>query len=160
MVHKKKGKDARRPGRLPQEIPPSEEEAREIFLASLEHIDPSLKDEESASSRNRAAGRSRGGLSESIDIDLHGLTRADACHRIDQVFGRCLATDKLHLIKVITGKGRHGVGVLAREIHRYVMERFGCHIVTIESSPHETITSGEPWRGHFTLQLRRNAGIL
>lgn len=157
MVHKKRRQPPKTERPAPQR-PAPESDPLELFLASLEQVDPALKGEDEAAAeapRGTPAKKAKERQGE-LSIDLHRLTFAAACRRIDEVFGRCLdERGRKFVITVITGKGRHGPGVLAREIHGYVVARYGGHIVEIESSPHETAPAGVPWRGHFKVVLRR-----
>ena len=46
---------------------------------------------------------------------------------------------------------RQGVGVLGREIHDYVSNKYVHNIVEIDDSPCDVLVHGVPIRGHFNV---------
>ena len=59
-------------------------------------------------------------------------------------------------LKVI-GKGLHskdGVGVLSREIHDYISNKYIHNIMEIDDSPCDVLIHGVPIRGHFNVVLK------
>ena len=142
-------------------------QADEVFLA---HVESGALMPRSGKETNEGAppgenvshsksGRAKGGKGKRSEhkIDLHGLTVDEAKRTLDKVVMRALATaGDAVTFHVVTGRGIHsgpGGGVLVSEIHRYVEERYGPRIVSIESSPAETQLGGLPWRGSFRVTI-------
>ena len=92
-----------------------------------------------------------------ISIDLHGLTVTEAETEIERKIQTLRRTQKHLKLRIITGKGLHsagGQGVLARDIHHFVKQRFGPSIVSIQESPLDVQLGGVPIRGHFDVVLK------
>ncbi len=156
-------KDTRKPPRLQTVVMEDEEASRILFLNAMAELEGKpLPDKDAARekvSEERLAGRSEKKLSNS-SIDLHGLTLDQAkdyvSHRLD-----CLLDDLSGqtTVTIITGKGKHsgpGGSVLAKEIHRFVRQRYDAQIVYIEESPADIVIGQFPLRGHFRVSLRRS----
>ena len=115
----------------------------------------------SPKSKDGAGGDKRAAPGKPRTLDLHGLTLEQAQRRVDQFIPEILkqlktAGEKVR-VRIITGKGtRDGqpAGVLAREIHTWVSQRWARHIVSIDASPADVLVGGIPIRGHFDLTLK------
>lgn len=87
-------------------------------------------------------------------LDLHGLTLDEAQRSIEN---NILSLKRgRHRVRIITGRGHHspkGQGVLAREIHGFVMTRFSNKIASIDASPHEITLGGMPIKGSFDVVI-------
>lgn len=147
-----------------------EPDAEEIFLKSLENMDPralkqKLRDEAASAppTGKAAAERHQSGKGASgHSLDLHRMTLAEAEYAVDRFVGDLLNASAGRggevTVTIITGKGRHsgeGGGVLAKEIHHYVQRRYGRQIVAIEESPANLVIGELPIRGHFKVILSR-----
>jgi DNA-nicking Smr family endonuclease len=149
-------------GELQEESGESDEELMRKAFADLSGNLVRQKGIESTSEALRASpGDARGALAgrASISVDLHGLTLSEACevldNRISYHFGTGFSSVEA---LVITGKGIHsgpGGGVLAKEVHRHVVTRYRHSILSIETSPGETLINGIPFRGHFRVVIKR-----
>lgn len=133
-----------------------EENAHELLLDHLDRVKPAPKDsDEKEESSPKARPRTEAARERSVD--LHGFRLDEARDYLQGRFELWLQDAGLLKVRVITGKGLHsqsGEGVLAREIHRFVLERYGHRIQSIEASPDEVKISGLPIRGHFVVTLR------
>lgn len=92
-------------------------------------------------------------------IDLHGLTLGESQQRIDALLRRVVTNKQPVRVKIITGKGKHrqrGVNLLARDVHRWLTQKYHDWIVEIEQSPHDVRLGDLPLRGHFEVVLKRN----
>lgn len=152
--------EERRPPRLPSELAEDVAADDQLFreaMANLTNVPvkDAFRDPESLPRGARPSTKDR-----VIKIDLHRLTMAEAEARVDGVLKGLLAG--LHSagasvrVQIITGKGRHsgdGGAVLAREVHRYVRQRYAGHIISIEDSPADLVVGGLPIRGHFHVTL-------
>jgi DNA-nicking Smr family endonuclease len=154
---KKRGK-----GHGPRSDPPKgirfelEEDAEELFRAHLSQFKPERKDDEGSLVPERPSGR-RKAKPDLITIDLHGYLLDEAQSLVEAELDALLLDGGLIEVKIITGKGRHsqsGGGILAREIHRFVEQRYRAEIQKIEASPDEVRLQGLPIRGHFHVTLR------
>lgn len=140
------------------------EEADQAFLDAMNTLDLSQipakdrkKDESPAVRKPAATPRSKTD-GPAISIDLHGYTLREALevvgNRISQVVARESGT--IH-IRIVTGKGRHSGSegsVLAKEVHKYVVQRFQKYIQRIDSAPADVMVGDLPIRGHFDVVLR------
>ncbi len=92
-------------------------------------------------------------------IDLHGLTGEQALFFLEKKIASLkeAAGDVLEL-KIITGRGlrsgRQG-SLLAGLAHDFVLMNYSQDIVSIESSPMETVIDGVCFRGHFRVKLKK-----
>lgn len=139
-----------------------EETSRDLFLNAMAELEgKALHDKDAAwqkANGERMAGRSDK-KSSNLSIDLHGLTLEEAkdfiCLRLEALLDE---SSSLFTVTIITGKGKHsgpGGSVLAKEIHRFVRQRFDAQITYIEESPSDLIVGQFPLRGHFRVSLRR-----
>lgn len=137
-----------------------EPDAEDIFLEAIENI--SAKSiAEKKKGHHETGERSRAQKSKDTpaetSIDLHGCTLDEAKQKIDSLFQQLLRlSGRTHRIRIITGKGIHSrsTGVLASEVHGYVLSQYRKHISEIQESPHSVKVGGIPIRGHFDLILR------
>lgn len=93
-----------------------------------------------------------------ISIDLHGYTLREALDVVGNRIAQLLARESgtIH-VRVVTGKGRHSGSegsVLAKEVHKYVVQRFQKSIQRIDSAPADVMVGNLPIRGHFDILLR------
>ena len=144
-----------------------EHDAEDIFLEAFENIGAShIVDKENSSdiekstkSKNRnRKDRSRNSSGKTLSIDLHGCTLSEAQTKIDHFFSQLLVSGgQSFQIRVVTGKGLHSEGsngVLAKEIHGYVVANYRSKITRIQESPHLVKVDGVPIRGHFDLTFQ------
>lgn len=128
---------------------------RALFLEYLEKIPKNAsKMKADGEERPKRKKKPKKRKSEPIEVDLHGLTLEEAIRYIDQFISQYLPKKSGSdlKIKVITGKGlRSGPsgGVLPREIHRHIKDRYFMSIKEIEASPDEVKVDNIPIRGHF-----------
>jgi DNA-nicking Smr family endonuclease len=140
-----------------------EEASRDIFLNAMAELEgKALHDKDAAwqkANGERLAGRSDKKSSD-LSIDLHGLTLEQAKDFVHLRLESML--DELSnqfTVTIITGKGKHsgpGGSVLAKEIHRFVRQRFDGQITYLEESPSDVIVGQFPLRGHFRVSLKRS----
>lgn len=93
------------------------------------------------------------------NIDLHGLTVAEAQNYVVKAIEDLLASAKGQIItiRVITGKGhrsRDRSPQLVHAIHHIVEARFKSRLISIEVSPHELKLGDSYFKGHFDLKIR------
>ena len=137
-----------------------EDNAEEIFLASLNELTPQQiskeKLEASPLSPKRVKPQSHR-HSQEISIDLHGFTIEGAKKFVHQRIISLLAQHRAPFtLNIITGKGLHSPerkGVLAEEIHHYVKKHFQAQIIQIDDSPAAVTYDNLPIRGHFKVTL-------
>lgn len=136
-----------------------EPDADAIFLESLDSMDVRKAQRDDDDFPPQAtAKRSSGGSSH--ELDLHRMTVSEATRAVDHKVAEILAglaKGAEVTLKIITGKGLHsgpGGGVLARDVHDYVKNRYALQIVHIEESPAKATLGGVPLRGHFNVKLR------
>lgn len=118
---------------------------------------------------DKDAKRAREGASQSaprpqlrernnVVIDLHRLTLAAAKSVVERQLASALANaGGQHVTAtIITGKGRHstGEGVLARDVHAFVIARFRALIISIEDAPADLVVFELPIKGHFRVVLK------
>lgn len=139
-----------------------EETSRDLFLNAMAELEgKALHDKDAA--WHRATGDRLGGRSDkklsNLSVDLHGLTLEEAkdfvCLRLEALLEELSSQ---FTVTIITGKGKHsgpGGSVLAKEIHRFVRQRFDAQISYIEESPSDVIVGQFPLRGHFRVSLKR-----
>ena len=129
-----------------------EENADELFANA---IDEDWKPHEHQDSNFEQVKKSSKGKSSKVErrVDLHGKTVAEARSVVGSLIEDLrMRYTGLVTLKVITGKGLHskqGVGVLGREIHDYVSNKYVHNIVEIDDSPCDVLVHGVPIRGHF-----------
>lgn len=139
-----------------------EPDADRIFQDSLSQWDDRLaeiegEDGEEGGARSAAPKADR---SAPVEIDLHRLTLEEAIWRVDAELDQALASRQQRTFKIITGKGLHSGpagGVLAREMHRHIAERYARHIKDMDESPADVKIGGVPLRGHFSVTLKKKA---
>ncbi len=134
-----------------------EENAEELFASAIEgdwkpyeHEDEFFE-QEKKSSKGKSSKLNR-------KIDLHGKTVSEAQRAVSHLMEelRQQYTGVVSL-KVITGKGLHskqGVGVLSREIHDYISNKYTHNIMEMDDSPCDVLIHGVPIRGHFNVVLK------
>ena len=134
-----------------------EDNAEELFERAIEgdwkpyeHEDEFFE-QEKKSSKGKSSKLNR-------KIDLHGKTVSEAQSAVSHLMVelRKQYTGIVNL-KVITGKGLHsanGVGVLGREIHDYISNKYIHNIIEIDDSPCDVLIHGVPIRGHFNVVLK------
>jgi DNA-nicking Smr family endonuclease len=129
-----------------------------FFSQALEFFDAAdARKDDSEQNKQKNSGRT--GDKSLISIDLHGMTLSEAQDHVYRVMSRHLGESPRSELRfrIITGKGvhsGHGGGILAKEMHAYVSQRFSSMIIKIDSSPHEVAVSGLPIRGHFDVVLK------
>lgn len=136
-----------------------EEDSADIFLRYVEQNDIFDKDSNFVDDKSRKRKRRKNDRKErSLTIDLHGMTLDEARRWIDvKILPLLKEKGVCNRITIITGKGLHsglGGGVLSKEIHSYVRDRFGNYIVDLEESPSNLCIDGLPIRGHFTVVIK------
>jgi DNA-nicking Smr family endonuclease len=152
-----KSKKRKSPGKLPPHSNVKfelEENAEELFLEALDHIDPGQKREDRQKSTAPRKGQRRPTRTK---IDLHGMTLDEAKKALDVFVGDLIALGVTSQITVITGKGLHSNdsgGVLIKDIPRYVKEKYGNFISWMEESPDDLRIGQVPIRGHFKFRLK------
>ncbi|MCX6127691.1 MAG: Smr/MutS family protein [Proteobacteria bacterium] len=132
-----------------------EDDAEDLFLNHLQEFKPEKVEADEKPGRGRKSSKSKYAISVH-ELDLHGLTLDQAQNEIRTELNELREWPGLHRIRIITGKGHHshkGEGILAKEIHGFVMQVFGRFIINVESSPDEVRLNGVPLRGHFELTL-------
>ncbi|MEZ4744230.1 MAG: Smr/MutS family protein [Bdellovibrionota bacterium] len=94
-----------------------------------------------------------------VTVDLHGLTLQEAKSYLDVKIASAFQMDLSEIeFMIITGKGRHSdeaYGILAHEIHDYVVFKYRSRLIQIEESPSKVKVNGLPIRGHFKVILSR-----
>ncbi|MBM4250541.1 MAG: hypothetical protein FJ146_01050 [Deltaproteobacteria bacterium] len=134
--------------------------ADQVFLAHIEsgELMPRRGKEADGKKVSATDGPKTGKGPGDKTIDLHGLTLEAAFRHLDYMISAVLGRASGPVtFKIVTGRGLHsgpGGGVLVVGVHRYVTERYGPRIVSIDSSPAETQILGFPWRGHFHVTIR------
>jgi DNA-nicking Smr family endonuclease len=139
-----------------------EETSRALFLNAMAELEgKALHDKDAAwqkASSERLAGRTDK-KAANLSVDLHGLTLEEAkdfvCLRLEALLDEFSGQ---FTVTIITGKGKHsgpGGSVLAKEIHRFVRQRFDAQITYLEESPSDVIVGQFPLRGHFRVSLKR-----
>ncbi len=151
----KKNKNHRRPPRMPQFEDFAD--ADQAFLAAMDELDYVPVKDHKKSEVNRSAASPR--VVERV-IDLHGLTLVQALAMVDAAISAVRAENRAIVeLTIITGKGRHSGadgGVLVREVHSHVVDRYQSLIESIDESPAKLLIAGLPWRGHFKVRFRRS----
>jgi hypothetical protein len=149
-----------------------EPDAEEIFLKSLENMDPRAAKQKLRDEALSRPSPGKGGASDPSSstpspgkgmrdhsLDLHRMTLVEAEAAVDRFLAPLLTGRGGEVtVTIVTGKGRHsgeGGGVLAKEIHGYVRRRYGAQIVAIEESPADLKVGGLPLRGHFKVVFAR-----
>lgn len=155
--------DRRKPRRLESVVIEDEALSGSLFLDAMAQLEgKNLPDKDAAWERRSAERPQTRPDRRSItpSIDLHGLTLEQAKDyaslRLDSLLDE---TSGQFTVTIITGKGKHsgpGGSVLAREIHRFVSQRYDDHIVYIEESPGDLVVGQYPLRGHFKVSLKRS----
>lgn len=137
-----------------------EPDAEDIFLAAIENISAKSIAEKKRShhetGKKTQQQKPKASPAETT-IDLHGCTLDEAKQKIDSLFQQLLRHPGHKCrIRIITGKGIHSrtSGVLAAEVHGYVVARYQKYISEIQESPHSVKVGGIPIRGHFDLIFR------
>ena len=144
---------------------------RDLERLSREGLRPEDKSDE-ASSQQRSAkfskkdrdqdrmrGRRMTRESSRQQVDLHGLTVAEATRFVEQELTAIiqrLAHRQTCRVRIVTGKGHHsgpGGPVLPGAIHRFVEERFHRSIVVIGDAPDSMVVDGVAVLGHFDVVL-------
>ncbi len=138
-----------------------EPDAMKIFKEALDHmsaddISDKLADPKAGDLNAVRNNKSQPRLHE---IDLHGLTLADAQCRIDRWISAHLGEMQKEnvFLKVITGKGLHSGpqgGVLTGGIHHYLWSKYNDIIKELEESPDDVRVGGVPIRGYFSVVFR------
>lgn len=141
------------------------EDDAELFLRSLEKLDPqTIKQKLQSESTGSATHKRTAGSTPNDDryeLDLHRCSLEDAKRAIDEMIASIFADGRKGSeakLLVITGKGRHSGAkgsVLAREAHAYLSRRYAKHITSIEEAPADLVVGELPVRGHFRVLLRR-----
>jgi DNA-nicking Smr family endonuclease len=128
-----------------------EENAEDLFLEHVLNVKPSQKDTDNQEIRQ---GEKLSAVMTSRVLDLHGLSLEEACELIRNRSFEWMQVHGKVRVKIITGKG-HGsqgrVGILAREVHSWVIRELSPWIVEIEKSPASEKVKGVPLRGHFNV---------
>lgn len=146
----------------------TDEEARRLFLETIDRLEieglprealmDNDGDEKKTTTRGQAASKRGPPKARPIQVDLHGLSLAEAKSKVDQAIARALAQVVPRItLRVITGKGRHSVtvgGVLPRAIHHHVKLFYKDFIVSIDESPADLVVGDLPVRGHFDVVFR------
>ncbi len=131
-----------------------EENALELMEEHLALFKPRVKDADTKTRQKREVSKRT--ASQTVEIDLHGMTLDEAEKWVIHIIGSARFTTE-QTFKIITGKGRHsrsGRGVLIREIYLFVVHRYGPWIERIEESPDGVRLGGEAIRGHFHVTLK------
>jgi DNA-nicking Smr family endonuclease len=150
-------------GGVPDGIPNNEIDPKELMLSFIEAETGNLLKKKGLSddvdarhpkSRSSQSGKGR----YSLQIDLHGLTLAEALDQVDVQIRYCFEQGYSSIeALIITGKGLHSGsegGILAREVHRHISGKYRSMILQIEESPASTLLNGVPIRGHFRVILK------
>jgi hypothetical protein len=157
---KRGGRDGtRRPPRLSEEpFGGADDDPDALFRAAMAELDASgVPDKDAVRARERAPSPK---LRERRDvvIDLHRMTLAAAKALVERQLSAALAAAGGAPVTatIITGKGRHspGEGVLAREVHAFVVARWRAQIVAIEDAPADLVAFELPIKGHFRVVLK------
>ena len=91
-----------------------------------------------------------GKLPIEASIDLHGMIQSQAHQQLENFLARCLRQD-MRLVLVITGKGRHGDGIIRTKFPQWIkMSSFAQQILT--ATPASPKHGGS---GAFYVYLRR-----
>lgn len=155
------GNDNRGVSKVPSISFDISDEADRTFLEAMNTLDLSqipakdLKKDES-SHKPAAAPRSKPGA-PTVTVDLHGCTLKEALEVVGNRISQLLTQGGVIHLRVITGKGRHSGSdgsVLAKEVHKYVLQRFHKSIQRIDSAPSDVMVGDLPIRGHFDVVLR------
>lgn len=137
-----------------------EREDRELFLNHLAGL-REVPDKEAFLDREAPSGRAiekrklrkKQVVATDDTLDLHGLTRDVALHRLAQFIARAF-TKNLRAVLVITGKGKHSpgeVGVLRTAVEEWVLYRGGRFVHAYAEAPR--MMGGA---GAFILYLRKS----
>lgn len=132
-----------------------EPDSDRIFQDSMRRWDADMPDDDDFE-EIRPPARVKSGP---VEIDLHRMTLNEAIWRVDAEIDDAVASGHQTTFKIITGKGLHSGpsgGVLAREIHRHIAERYARHIQAIDESPADVTIGGVPLRGHFVVTIRKS----
>ena len=149
---KKSGVQQDKPSQIRFELEP---DAEEISLNHLKQFKPEKGAADTDSKPSKKSNRAQR-INQVHEIDLHGFTLAQASVKIRSELDELRQMAGAHRIKIITGKGHHshkGEGVLAKEIHNFVLQVYRQFILEIEESPDSVRLDGVLLRGHFHLTL-------
>ena len=136
-----------------------EDDADDIFKRAIEEEwDPySHNDASDVGLRPKKATKGKSS-NISLSIDLHGMTVTVAQQEVsEKILDMKSLYTGLVSLQVITGKGLHSGrdgGVLSREIHDYVSNKYHNNIISIDDSPCDVKLHGVPIRGHFTVVFK------
>lgn len=136
-----------------------QEEEAKLFKEALENDSFQAKESEAERTERFANNKRSQKKNARHDIDLHGMTVADAQDYVVQAIQEILSHAKGQPveIRIITGKGHHSVGrqpQLISEIHYVVEAKFRHRLISIEASPHELNLGGTYLKGHFDLRIK------
>ncbi|MGE0175193.1 MAG: Smr/MutS family protein [Oligoflexales bacterium] len=133
-----------------------EDDAEQLFLESLEKVNPQEKIEnEDLGTKSAKPRKNRG--PRTVTIDLHSLTADQAKDVVSGRLDQLIAQRKDCEVVIITGKGIHSGGeggVLIKEIPDFVRRKYRPYIAWIEESPADVTINNVPIRGHFRLKLK------
>ncbi len=133
----------RRRGRPQRPPSPPEIQPLEDFLRSREAFEVAFHpgyQEGGPEARNRPLMRKlrRGGFSVQAQLDLHGLTQAEAQTALEAFLVRCRLAD-LRCVRIVHGKGRNsnaGEGILKQKVPQWLStRRFSRLILAFSSAP-------------------------
>lgn len=143
---------------LPKNRQNQDELDAKIFREAIESANFEPKKIEDSKSHMSTRAKPKHDTSGRYEIDLHGMTLAQAENHVIASINRLLDQHKGHALelRIITGKGNHSKGrpQLVTSIHHIVESTFRHRIISIEVSPHELQLSGYYLKGHFDLKIK------
>jgi DNA-nicking Smr family endonuclease len=146
-------------GSVPEVNAPVEQDPKEMMIAFMDAESGDLLKKKGLSdgpSAQKAPQPRKGRYG--LQIDLHGLTLAEALAQVDIQIRYCFEQGHSSIeALIITGKGLHSGsegGILAKEVHRHISSKYRNTILKIEESPAAALINGIPVRGHFCVVLK------